>query len=1216
MYKTKIHISFVVLAMVTFWAGFISGMGNYIKAADSFQPSIEQAVTLEGEFTNAHTDNFVSHVRADVFYIKDTAGQLTRLFFVDPAHVPATGDIIMVTGLRNQAGLSVSSYQILSHRSLQSEGSSFFLKRALAAGTAKKVAVILFNFTNDTSQPDTAANFRSAIFTNSDSANAYYQEVSRSKISLAGFSRTDGDFYGWYTIAYSSATCDFFNDVLNNWSPAARAKAQADGYVQSNYTNTIYLFPHTSSCGWGGAGEVGGDESWVNYQYTLTNTEDVVMHELGHNFNDSHAGSYSCSDSSSVRVSISSSCTLSEYGDPFDVMGDTYHTPWPYHINNFHLGQSGWLDTANTQTATTNGDYTLQSPEQTSSGVQMIKIPRPGTGDYYYLEYRRPYGIFDNFGASDPAVNGISIRLAWDYASNNATRLIDATPSTAGFNDAALALNQVFYDPDAKIAVSNISMSSSSVTARIAFNVSDTVAPTGTISINNGASSTTSASVTLNLSCTDSATGCSQMQFSNDDAAYSNFEAFSATKSWTLASGTGTKTVYVKYKDGAGNVSSAFSDTITIADNTAPTGAIAINSGATSCGADESNLTCGFTCNAGDYLYARAWDKFMDGTGYPSIRASCGGQTVNCQTQNQCSVGPSPSPVTGGSGTCELLTSRTAGFCNSQETYTSSSSVTLNLYCLDWGSGCSQMQFSNDGSTYSALEMYASSKVWTLASGAGTKTVYVKYKDASGNLSPVFTDTIILDSTAPTGTISINSGAASTTSTSVTLTLSCSDSGSSCSQMQFSNDNSTYSAFEAYATSKSWTLTSGDGTKTVYVKYKDAVGNVSAAFNDTITLSTPDTVAPTGTVSINSGAASTNSTSATLTLTCSDSASGCSQMQFSNDNSTYSTLETYATSKSWTLSAGDGTKTVYVKYKDAAGNISAAFNDTITLDSTAPAAPGTPDMTAASDSGSSSTDNITSITTPSFAISCETGSTVTLYDSATSVGSGTCASSAVTITSSALSAGTHASMNAKQTDSAGNVSPASPNLSITIDSNAPAGTILINSGAASTNSTAVTLALSCSDSGSSCSQMQFSNDNSTYSTLETFATTKSWTLTSGDGTKTVYVKYKDTAGNVSTAFNDAITLDSTAPTGTISINNGASSTNKRQVTLNLSCSDSGSGCSQMQFSNEDGTYSVFETYATTKSWNLSTSHGTKTVNVKYKDAAGNTSAAFTDTITY
>jgi flagellar hook assembly protein FlgD len=48
--------------------------------------------------------------------------------------------------------------------------------------------------------------------------------------------------------------------------------------------------------------------------------------------------------------------------------------------------------------------------------------------------------------------------------------------------------------------------------------------------------------------------------------------------------------------------------------------------------------------------------------------------------------------------------------------------------------------------------------------------------------------------------------------------------------------------------------------------------------------------------------------------------------------------------------------------------------------------------------------------------------------------------------------------------------------------------------------------------------MQFSNDGTTWSIAEAYATTKSWTLTAGDGTKTVYVKFTDPAGNSATAM--------------------------------------------------------------------------------------------------
>jgi uncharacterized protein YsxB (DUF464 family) len=134
-----------------------------------------------------------------------------------------------------------------------------------------------------------------------------------------------------------------------------------------------------------------------------------------------------------------------------------------------------------------------------------------------------------------------------------------------------------------------------------------------------------------------------------------------------------------------------------------------------------------------------------------------------------------------------------------------------------------------------------------------------------------------------------------------------------------------------------------------------------------------------------------------------------------------------------------GTYALTYKETDIGGTQSAASPSlSVTIDTTADAAPGTPDVTSATDLGSSNTDNITSDDTPNFTISCVTGSTVTLYDNITSIGTGTCAGGTVTITSSALSEGTHSFINATQTDPAGNVSAvSSPMLVIIIDVTAP-----------------------------------------------------------------------------------------------------------------------------------------------------------------------------------
>ena len=144
----------------------------------------------------------------------------------------------------------------------------------------------------------------------------------------------------------------------------------------------------------------------------------------------------------------------------------------------------------------------------------------------------------------------------------------------------------------------------------------------------------------------------------------------------------------------------------------------------------------------------------------------------------------------------------------------------------------------------------------------------------------------------------------------------------------------------------------------------------------------------------------------------------------------------------WSLNSAvipDGSHMIAARYFDIAGNqrISAAL--AVVIDTVAPSVPTAPDLTAASDSGVSNSDNITNVATPIFTgNSAEVGSTITLLDGGTPVGTGIAdGTGAWTITSSGLADGVHNLM-AQAIDAVGNVSAPSAALSVTIDSTAPA----------------------------------------------------------------------------------------------------------------------------------------------------------------------------------
>ena len=143
---------------------------------------------------------------------------------------------------------------------------------------------------------------------------------------------------------------------------------------------------------------------------------------------------------------------------------------------------------------------------------------------------------------------------------------------------------------------------------------------------------------------------------------------------------------------------------------------------------------------------------------------------------------------------------------------------------------------------------------------------------------------------------------------------------------QCSRDGSTF----ASCTSPTRYSNLSQGSHTFRVRAIDKAGNIDASPATRSWF--VDTVVPKGTISVNGGVSSTASRSVTLNLAASDPspASGVASMRFRNEGtSTWSSWFDYSTSWSWTLSAGAGTKTVYVQYKDRAGNISAAASDTI-----------------------------------------------------------------------------------------------------------------------------------------------------------------------------------------------------------------------------------------------------------------------------------------------
>jgi hypothetical protein len=249
---------------------------------------------------------------------------------------------------------------------------------------------------------------------------------------------------------------------------------------------------------------------------------------------------------------------------------------------------------------------------------------------------------------------------------------------------------------------------------------------------------------------------------------------------------------------------------------------------------------------------------------------------------------------------------------------TTNRTVTLNNIAN--GSPSHYMASENLGFTGAFWLPYSTAPSFTLSGTCGIKTVYLKVKNEIGE--SMMSDFITLITPPVLGSIAINNGATSTTSRTVILnnTAQCGPTH----YMASENSSFTGASWLTYSTAPSFTLSAGCGVKTVYLKLSNPAGESSLKY-DTIQLILPPVLQ---TFAINNGAASTTSRTVKLNNTTTQ----CNPNYYiASENSLFTGALwlTYSTAPSFTLSAGSGTKKVYLKLKNAAGESSVMLTDTI-----------------------------------------------------------------------------------------------------------------------------------------------------------------------------------------------------------------------------------------------------------------------------------------------
>jgi hypothetical protein len=283
------------------------------------------------------------------------------------------------------------------------------------------------------------------------------------------------------------------------------------------------------------------------------------------------------------------------------------------------------------------------------------------------------------------------------------------------------------------------------------------------------------------------------------------------------------------------------------------------------------------------------------------------------------------------------------------------------------------MMLSNDGGFPGAQwEPYAESKPWVITTYGQyvlPRFVYAAFKDADGTIHSTYFDDIIYDPTPPSGTISVGDSVQASGANALVFhasrfrpyvsrlgdtvfpqpiaLLSAQDNGAVDIYVNAQDDNSgladmqisasadfSGTTWEPYSALQPWTPSGGDGIKTVYARFRDTAGNISTSANAQFVV---DTTAPASGLMIGPDVVGPRTVTMTLQLDAGDNLSGVTDMRVSEDPTFANTpWQPYLTEIAWQIPSVPGQHTIYIQYRDLAGNVSTTYYHTYLFDNTPP----------------------------------------------------------------------------------------------------------------------------------------------------------------------------------------------------------------------------------------------------------------------------------------
>lgn len=252
--------------------------------------------------------------------------------------------------------------------------------------------------------------------------------------------------------------------------------------------------------------------------------------------------------------------------------------------------------------------------------------------------------------------------------------------------------------------------------------------------------------------------------------------------------------------------------------------------------------------------------------------------------------------------------------------YTASLTVDLELEHSDTR-GVARVELSNLANMSRALVVEPTETMvtgWTLLEGDdGPRTVHMRLTDVAGNVR-VVSDSIELYRPKALGGLTVEEGAEITSKSVVDVAIDVPYEELKPRLLQLSNEPAFIDAtWESVERAKRWILSSGDGEKTVYLRFLDFRDIISLAVNTTIVL---DTTPPEVVVLLNEGAVYTTEPLVGVELQVTDASPLVTMWASTVDRFNEVDPRSFEPRFQWEVLAREGVRNLYVKVMDLAGN--------------------------------------------------------------------------------------------------------------------------------------------------------------------------------------------------------------------------------------------------------------------------------------------------------